>query len=109
MSIVELFFNLFKSKPKEQRQTNSVVVGTVGEGVGTYGASVIFMDKEHTEDDKYVLYGIITHGNEEFLTIGHRFALEVDKDEFEDVELNRQYPVGVQKNQVKHIRWSLVN
>ncbi|MBD8523894.1 hypothetical protein [Lysinibacillus fusiformis] len=110
MSIFQFFSALFGNKnvdnqheevQKEEITTEEVINHT-------YAALATFADKEANEG-KFILFGLIVHGDEEFVPIGFRFRLEVEEDEFHNVELNRSYPITIKEKQVMNIRWNLVN
>lgn len=110
MSIFQFFSALFGNKNGDNPQNivKEEADTTEEETNRTYSALATFADKE-ANDGKFVLFGLIVHGNEEFVPIGFRFKLEVEEDEFHNVELNRSYPITVKEKQVMHIRWNLVN
>lgn len=110
MSIFQFFSALFGNKNGDNQQNivKEEADMTEEETNRTYSALATFADKE-ANDGKFVLFGLIVHGNDEFVPIGFRFKLEVEEDEFHNIELNRSYPITVKEKQVMHIRWNLVN
>lgn len=110
MSIFQFFSALFGNKNEDNQHdlVQEKAVTTEEEINRTYAALATFADKEANEG-KFILFGLIIHGDEEFVPIGFRFMLEVEEDEFHTVELNRSYPISVKEKQVMNIRWNLVN
>ncbi|MFJ7890397.1 hypothetical protein ACIQYL_20255 [Lysinibacillus xylanilyticus] len=109
MSIFQFFSELFGKKNEVQEQGQVQEESFEEEQEPTYAAIASFADKEETNDGKFILYGLIVQGNEEYLTIGQRFKLEVDGEEYDLIERNKNYPIGVRGKQVINISWKYVN
>ena len=109
MSIFQFFSELFGKKNEVQEQEQVQEESFEEEQEPTLSAIASFADKEKTNDGKFILYGLIVQGNEEYLTIGQRFTLEIDREDYDLIELNKNYPIGVRGKQVIDIRWKYVN